>query len=224
MKITNFSTTQDLISYASSQIQLLYLQKQNLNIAISGGKTPLKMFQFWKENDIVKFDKTKIWQVDERYIEIDSELSNAGQTLKIFEDTDFKNSFEKVDTSLPYGEAIEDYDKRLNNLTNKLTLQDIVFLGFGTDGHFASIFPGDNTKFGQQLAIGTLAIEPYPVEKRITMTPEYVNKADKIIVILIGHDKVAVLNELINGNLNNGQFPCKIWKDHPKVEILTCLE
>jgi 6-phosphogluconolactonase len=224
MQITQFQSSNDLISYASNYINLINLQKENINIAISGGKTPLKTFQFWKENDILDYTKTKIWQVDERYVEIDSDLSNAGQTLKIFENTEFKNSFEKVDTGLPYGECIEDYDKRLTNIiTNEQTV-DIVFLGFGTDGHFASIFPGDNTKFGEQLAIGTLAIEPYPVEKRITMTPEFINKAEKIVVILIGQDKKLVLDELTNGQLSNSQFPCKIWKDHPKVEILICLE
>jgi 6-phosphogluconolactonase len=223
MKITNFKSIQDLISYASSQISLLNLQKDKINIAISGGKTPFAMFEYWKRNNTLDYSKTKIWQVDERYVESDSELSNAGQTLRLFDDNDFKDNFEKINTDLAYGECIADYDQRLTEAFGNDNKLDIVFLGFGTDGHFASIFPGDNTKFGEQLAIGTLAIEPYPVEKRITMTPECINQADKIIVVLVGADKQSVLNEFLHGTLANSQFPCKIWKDHPKLEVLVCL-
>ena len=224
MKITNFTTISALISYASSQISLLNLQKEDINIAISGGKTPFIMFQDWKQNNILDYTKTKIWQVDERYIEQTSELSNAGETIRLFDNLDFAKSFECVNTSLAYGESIDDYNKRLHQIINEQNNFDIVFLGFGTDGHFASIFPGDNTKFGEQLAIGTLAIKPYPVEKRITITPLCINLSDKIIVILTGADKQRVLNEFLNGTLINSQFPCKIWKDHPKLEILTCFE
>jgi 6-phosphogluconolactonase len=222
MKITNFATVQELISFASSQISLLNLQSDNINIALSGGKTPSAMYQYWKQNNILDYSKTKIWQVDERYIEQDSELSNAGNTLRIFDDNNFKDNFEIVDTSLPYGECIDDYDKRLAQIFTNRQQLNLVFLGFGTDGHFASIFPGDDTKFGQQLAVGTLAIEPYPVEKRITMTPECINQAAKIIVLLTGPEKQMVLNEFLNGSLINSQFPCKVWKDHPKLEIFTC--
>jgi 6-phosphogluconolactonase len=221
MKIINFATIQDLISYASSQIQLINLQKESINIAISGGKTPFIMFDNWKQNNVLDYSKTRIWQVDERYVEKDSELSNSGQTLRLFDNSDFENVFEVVNTSLDYGECIDDYDQRLNQLIVEKNTLDIVFLGFGTDGHFASIFPLDNTKFGEQLAIGTMAKDPYPVEKRITMTPECINKADKIIVILTGSDKQRVLSEFLNGQLVNSQFPCKIWNDHPMVEILT---
>ena len=222
MKITNFSTIQDLISYASSQLDLLNLQKENLNIAISGGKTPFILFDYWKQNNTIDYSKTKIWQVDERYVEENSELSNGGQILRLFDDNNFKDNFERINTDLPYGECIEDYDRRLNESFNKENQLDIVYLGFGTDGHFASLFPRDNTKFGEQLAIGTLAIEPYPVEKRITITPLCINLSNKIIAILTGADKQRVLNEFLNGKLLNSQFPCKIWKDHPKLEILTC--
>jgi 6-phosphogluconolactonase len=222
MKITNFSTVQNLISYVSNQMQLLTLQKDQINIAISGGKTPFVMFENWKQNNILDYSKTKIWQVDERYIEENSDLSNAGKTLRLFDCQDFKGSFEKVNTDLPFGECIADYDQRLNQVIGEENKLDIVFLGFGTDGHFASIFPGDDTKFGEQLAIGTLAIEPYPVEKRITMAPRCINLAEKIIVILVGSDKQSVLNEFLNGSLINSQFPCKIWRDHPKLEILVC--
>jgi 6-phosphogluconolactonase len=222
MKITNFSTVQDLISYASGKIQLLNLQKEFINIGISGGKTPFEMFESWKQNNVINYSKTKIWQVDERYIEESSDLSNAGETLRLFDSNDFNDNFEKVNTDLPYGECIDDYDQRLNKAINQENQIDIVFLGFGTDGHFASIFPGDNTKFGEQLAIGTLAKEPYPVEKRITMTPRCINLADKIVVILTGSSKKIVLNEFLNGKLINSLFPCKVWKDHPKLEILTC--
>ena len=224
MKITTFQSSQDLISYASSILNLSYLQKESINIAISGGKTPFSMFEYWKTNQTIDYTKTKVWQVDERYIEQSSDLSNAGKTIRLFDDDNFKDNFEKVNTDLPYGECISDYDDRLKLVVNEESNLDIVFLGFGTDGHFGSIFPGDDTKYGEQLAIGTLAIDPYPVEKRITMTPRCINLAEKIVAILVGAEKQMVLTEFLDGSLINSQFPCKIWKDHPNLEVLICFQ
>ncbi len=224
MQITNFITISDLLSYVSGQVSLLNLQKQSVNLAVSGGITPLVMFEDWKQNNILDYSKTKIWQVDERYIETSSELSNAGQMMRLFASSGFEKSFETVDTTLAYGESIDDYDTRLNDFVSFNGSLDIVFMGFGTDGHFASIFPGDNTKFGEQLAIGTLATDPYPIHKRITLTPKFINLAKKIIVILTGKEKQIVLNEFIGGEKSNSQYPCKIWKNHPNLEILCCFD
>jgi 6-phosphogluconolactonase/glucosamine-6-phosphate isomerase/deaminase len=59
---------------------------------------------------------------------------------------------------------------------------------------------------------------------RITLTPNYINKAKKIFVMLIGQDKKAILEEFLGGKLTVEKFPAKFWLDNEKVEILTCFE
>jgi 6-phosphogluconolactonase len=222
MKIINFKTTLDLIDHVNAIIQNLNQSEDTINIAISGGKTPFEMFKIWKNEKVLDFRKTKIWQVDERYIELSSPLSNAGETSRLFNDKKFDELFEKVDTTLPYENCVEDYNSRIMGLMKAGEEINIAFLGFGTDGHFGSIFPLSDVESGESLVVGTSAKEPYPVEQRITMTPNLIGLADKIIVILTGSEKREVLDEMLHGDLSESQFPCKIWKDIDNVEILTC--
>jgi 6-phosphogluconolactonase len=222
MKIINFKNTLDLIDYVNAIIQNLNQSEDTINIAISGGKTPFEMFKIWKNEKVLDFRKTKIWQVDERYIELSSPLSNAGETSRLFNDKKFDELFEKVDTTLPYENCVEDYNSRIMGLMKAGEEINIAFLGFGTDGHFGSIFPLSDMEFGESLVVGTSAKEPYPVEQRITMTPNLIGLADKIIVILTGQEKRAVLEEMLHGNLDELEFPCKVWKDIDNAEILTC--
>jgi 6-phosphogluconolactonase len=222
MKIKNFKTTLDLIDHVNSILLALNQSQESINIAISGGKTPFEMFKIWKNEKILDFRKTKIWQVDERYVELSSPLSNAGETLRLFNDKKFEELFESVSTQLDYEECVQDYNSRLMGLMKSGQELDIVFLGFGTDGHFGSIFPMENKNFGESLVVGTTAKAPYPVEQRITMTPNLIGLADKIVVILTGTEKKAVLDELLHGDLDSVQFPCKLWKNVDNVEILAC--
>jgi 6-phosphogluconolactonase len=222
MRIKNFKTTLEIIDYVNVLITELNQTQDTVNLAISGGKTPFEMFGIWKNEKILNYRKTKIWQVDERYIEQDSNLSNAGETLRLFNDKKFQELFETVDTTLNYENCVNDYNSRLMRLMKAGEEINIAFLGFGIDGHFGSVFPGDEMHYGESLVTGTSAKAPYPVEQRITMTPNLIGLADKIVVILTGIEKKAVLEEFLDGDLDEVEFPCKIWKDIDNVEILTC--
>jgi 6-phosphogluconolactonase/glucosamine-6-phosphate isomerase/deaminase len=222
MKIKNFKTTLELIDYVNGMITDLNQTQDTVNLAISGGKTPFEMFKIWKNEKILNYRKTKIWQVDERYIGQDSNLSNAGETLRLFNDKKFAELFQTVDTTLSYEDCVNEYDYRLMGLMKDGEEINIAFLGFGTDGHFGSVFHGDDMDYGESLVTGTNAKDPYPVVQRITMTPNLIGLADKIVVILTGVEKKTVLEEFLDGDLDEIEFPCKIWKDIDNVEIVTC--
>ena len=210
------------------------------NLAISGGKTPLEMFRYWFLHNTISYTKSIIYQIDERYLQKNNKnyqkyanqfafktAFEGGQNLK----NNTQNWFVPINLDLSYEEAVADYNlkiAKLNTHSNKLNL---ALLGLGTDGHFASIFPNmdkqffedaTTNSFATNYVIRTTANDLYPVSQRISLTPQAIAKAQKIMIILVGQDKKAVLNELQNGKLTIVEFPAKYWLNKENVEILCC--
>ena len=241
MTITHFDTSLQIIEYISTYISVAQADA-NLcfNLAISGGKTPLEMFKYWSLHKTIDYTKSIIYQIDERYIQNNNKnqlnfekYSNQFAFKNAFcgENDDMKtnaqgywldNNFVPINVNLDYSGAVVDYNLKIQKIS-KNTALDLALLGFGTDGHFASIFPNNNYNFDDdRFVISTTASNIYPISKRISLTPSAISKAKKIIVTLVGQDKKAVLDELQNGNLNINQFPAKYWLDKKNIEILCC--
>lgn len=72
---------------------------------------------------------------------------------------------------------------------------DLVFLGMGTDGHTASLFPG--TKALDETLRTYVANEVPQLEtKRLTLTFGAINSAANVIVLVAGKDKAEMLDEV----------------------------
>lgn len=75
---------------------------------------------------------------------------------------------------------------------------DLVMLGVGTDGHTASLFPGD-AALGERTRLAVATTHPESGEPRVTLTLPVLNHAAATIVLAAGGDKSAVLRRAVRG-------------------------
>jgi 6-phosphogluconolactonase len=222
MQIQFFNSNQLLIQFFLDYLKVYQKGREALNIALSGGGTPLEIYKAVDENQVLDYQKTKFWQVDERYINSDSSDSNQFQIQKCFKNPSFKDSFNPVCVNLGYPLAVLDYQQKLSILRQKSVI-NIAILGFGLDGHFASIFTNPS-EGSSDLFVATTASEIYPIPERLTMSSEMIESSEEIFVFLVGKSKKPVLQEFLFGQKTVSEFPAKYWLNHPKVRILACLE
>jgi 6-phosphogluconolactonase len=83
---------------------------------------------------------------------------------------------------------------------------DVLLLGMGEDGHTASLFPGTEALHEtSRLVLG------YTVEKlnapRITLTFPVINNAGKVLFLVSGEGKAAILRELFQGESPELRYP-----------------
>ncbi len=84
-------------------------------------------------------------------------------------------------------------------------------LGFGEDGHTASLFPGTPA-----LDVTDRFVVENPVEKlntvRLTLTLPALNAAKRIVFLAAGEGKAGALKEILEGNANPHDYPAKfVW-------------
>ncbi len=225
MLVTDFPTKEELLEYSKSKILDIIIPNQtkyrSTSLFMSGGSS-VALYNKIAEEKSIQHKFVELFQVDERFIPKDDKDSNQKQLLEIFENypQDNKN-FVKTDYLIE--NCIKDYQSQLSEINQP----DIMILGFGLDGHFASIFPDENIKKNlesKEKVIHTQSMSGYPVLDRITLTPNYISKAKKIFVLLAGKDKKPILEEFLGGDLSVEKFPAKFFLDKDNVEILTCFE
>lgn len=225
MLITNFTTKIELLEYVHDKITKITIPNQlkykSTSLFMSGGSS-IALYNKIAKDESIQPKFLELFQVDERYIEKNHEHSNQKQLSEIFRVYPNENK-NFVNTEYLLENCVTDYQSQLS----KIDQPDIVILGFGLDGHFASIFPDDSIEpnlSSKATVLNTQSMSGYPVLERITLSPNYISKAKKIFVILSGPDKKPILEEFLGGKLPIEKFPAKFWLDNEKVEILTCFE
>lgn len=203
----NTSRHPDKLS-AQSNLEILLTQlKNNINVTwLLAGGSAIKVYT--EMNDLLdsKMDLTKlnISLGDERYSK-DPEHKDATwpiyEKLKLFSELSKRgaNIFEILS-----GQSLEKDAERFDNfLRDRLRQSDFILcnLGMGTDCHTAGIIPLDDKKLFHQvypenrLAVGHNHGGAHP--KRITITPSFIKKANKITVYMTGAEKRPALEKLI---------------------------
>jgi 6-phosphogluconolactonase len=169
-------------------------------IALSGGKTPLPIYEKLAATKL-DWKRVTIIPTDERIVPLGDPLSNITAIGKAF--------LPKGARVIPIvSEAAKDYraagkaaDARLGDLHWPL---DLCLLGVGADGHTASIFPGpdyDEAINGprERRALGVMP-EPLPPEApvaRITLSRAAIVSAKALMIAVTGDAKRKVIEAAI---------------------------
>ena len=181
MRLIKVSKKVDLFKKAIDIFKETTYGKEIVNIAFSGGRTPKEFFTKLSKEDI-DWDKINIFLVDERFVPLDSEHSNYNLLKKNLLDKieiPEKNIHKVEILKTPLDSKI-DYEKRLLKYFKGDIKFDVVYLGVGEDGHTGSIFTLDDVEVEEPTLITESSNHPY---KRITLSMETINKAEKKILI-----------------------------------------
>lgn len=188
-------------------------EKSIVNVALSGGSTPKLFFEILSKQYSHKIDWSKIhffWG-DERCVPPDHEESNFLMTRQNLLDRvniPAHHIYRIHGESPPKAEAERygDLMKHLLPQTGNFPAFDLVILGLGTDGHTASIFPGQMHLLKSD-RFCEVARHPESGQQRITLTGTVINNATNICFLVAGDGKSEVVAEILNNTGNWEKYP-----------------
>lgn len=157
------------------------------NIAVSGGRTPWAMFRQLAQMDL-PWSQLRIFQVDERVAPNGDPDRNLTSLVEAFSDTAVEIvPMPVTDTDLE--SAAADYAARLPDEF------DLIHLGLGSDGHTASLVPGDPVLNVDDLLVALT--QPYQGHRRMTLTFPALASARELVWLVAGGDKKDALAKLL---------------------------
>lgn len=184
-------------------------------VALTGGSSPNGLYNLLASNEYrEKIDWTKVYIFwgDERWVPLDSELSNAGAAFK---DLLNKVSVPKDQIFPMYSEGIlpEEYANTYASILETHLLDskhfDLILLGMGEDGHTASLFPGEAVLEETEKKVDAYFLKSQGMH-RITLTAPLINDAKNIIFLVFGEKKSDALYQVIEGTETYKKFPSKL--------------
>ena len=182
----------------------------NASLIVSGGSSPIPIF-----NDLSKVDldwsKVYISLVDDRVVSSDSIHSNENMLNKhlLINNASNANFI-----------SLKSEPKKVLEINRPF---DVMFLGMGEDGHFASLFPSMIPKancFNMSAKPEIIYTEPIgrPCYKRVSMNLSLIMESKKIILLVSNEKKAFIVNEAYENKLLPIHF--LLTQQRAKIEIV----
>ncbi len=199
-----------------------------LNIALSGGNTPVLFFKYLSEFDQQKANKIDWKKIhffwgDERCVSSKNKESNYGSVFKVLlsKINIPEANIHRIEGENDPAEEVVRYSNLLQKLVeikNGIPIFDWIFLGLGEDGHTASIFP-DQLNLITSDKLCEIGIHPETGQKRITFTGTVLNMAKRITFMATGSNKQEVVKNIINKEKSAKHYPAaKIKPQHGRLD------
>lgn len=221
MNFYTFDHTDDYAHAATRAIEKVILEtlseKPDVNVAISGGSSPLPVYEKWSEL-LLPWNRINFFLVDERHVSLHSDLNNARNLELAFKGKiDQSKEFVFFDTSKSPKEAVDEYEK---NLRARGDFQiDLALMGLGSDGHTASLFPGSpGVHEKEKWALATKSPDPETPD-RLTMTFPVLLNAKKVFFLIRGASKKEKIMEWLSGKESIDQIPATAFLNHPQLKV-----
>jgi len=175
------------------------------SLALSGGGTPVGTFRRLASRRFPRCDWRRVdwYWADERWVSARHRASNFGIARReLLRPLGVPiERIHPIPTSRRSAAAAAlEYERLLRRAARgrAAPLFDLVMLGLGRDGHTASLFPGSRSRPGCWVEAVTAPPGVMPA-RRVTLTPEALNRADSVVFLVSGAGKRQALHDALSG-------------------------
>lgn len=177
-------------------------------VALSGGNTPRELYRLLATDEFrsqVDWAKVHVFWGDERAVPPEDPESNYGMArrellLRVPIPPANVHRMEAERTDL--GRAAQDYEEILRRYlpldARGFPRFHLIFLGLGADGHTASLFPRTRKLRDTSRWVST-PLHPKLGSRRMTLTLPVLNAAHRVLFLVTGAEKAAVLRDVLAG-------------------------
>jgi 6-phosphogluconolactonase len=169
-------------------------------MAVSGGHTPWLMLCALAKED-VPWAGVHVFQIDERVApdgDPDRNLTHLHESL--LENAPIsREQIHAMPVEMPDLEAaVRQYARTLTGIAGIPAVLDLAHLGLGPDGHTASLVPGDPVLNVTDSDVALTGV--YMGRRRMTLTYPILDRSRRILWLVTGAEKVAMLPRLQAGD------------------------
>lgn len=194
------AAAQAAAAHIAERLRHALAQHTRASMALSGGRSPVAMLRALAQMDLPWF-AIDVLQVDERIAPAGDEDRNAN-TLRqaLFEPAGVPaSSIHLMPVEDPDGDAAAAaYARRLERVAGRPPRIDVIHLGLGTDGHTASLVPGDPLLDETRALVGLT--QSYQRRRRMTVTYPVLAGARSLVWLITGADKNDALRRLVDAD------------------------
>jgi 6-phosphogluconolactonase len=194
------STAEAAARFIATEARAAIAARAQFVMAVSGGRTPWIMLRALASED-VSWQRIHVVQVDERVApagDPDRNLTHLRESLLDHSPIPPENIHAMPVESTGLDAAAVEYASTLVSLAGSPPTLDLVHLGLGPDGHTASLVPSDPVLKVTNADVAVTGI--YQGRRRMTLTYPVINRARRILWLVTGKEKVAMLARLREGD------------------------
>jgi len=169
-------------------------------LAVSGGRTPWLMLRALAGREL-PWVGVHVWQVDERIApdgDADRNLTQLQESLLSAVPLAAAQVHAMPVMAPDLEAAARGYSATLRAVAGDPPVLDLVHLGLGSDGHTASLVPGDPSLDVTDADVALAG--PYQGRRRMTLTFPVINRARRVLWVVTGADKSAMLRRLLDAD------------------------
>ena len=171
-------------------------------MAVSGGRMPWMMLRALSNQDM-PWEKVHVVQVDERVAPAghpDRNLTHLRDSLLTHAPLPMDHIYAMPVEAADLEAAAAQYAATLQELAGSPPVLDLAHLGLGSDGHTASLIPGDPVLKVIEADVALTGM--YQGRRRMTLTYPILNHSRCILWLVTGSEKAGMLARLRDGDLS----------------------
>ncbi len=188
-------------------------KKKDAVLAIPGGRSVAGIFKYLARLD-VPWRNIHVFMVDERFVPLESELSNYHLAHQHFLGQLIRTQKLPKENVHPFTfqsgrklQALEDYEKLLKRYGGVF---DVVLLSGGEDGHVAALYPEHSSVRNSHNGFIRISDSPKPPNDRMTASAGLIKKSGLGIVVFFGEEKDEAFMQFSDPTVSERACPAKL--------------